>query len=82
MQKYTVNAQRIIYVNCPKETLKGKFTVRQRGPQKRRPRVLKTKPTSGSNPLRSDVSCEGQWEAGPREGQLKTLKGELENNSR
>ncbi len=48
--------------------------------------VLKTKLTqggpSGSSPLRSDGSCDGQTEAGHGEMQPKTLKGELGNNSR
>jgi hypothetical protein len=29
MQKYTINAQLIIYMNRPKDTLKGDFTASQ-----------------------------------------------------
>ncbi len=57
------------------------------GPHVRRPKALKTKLAQGwpedSSSLRSNGSYDGcTREAGPRERWSKTLKEELENNSR
>ncbi len=56
------------------------------GPCEKQPKALKTKLAQGgpsdSSPLRSDGSHDGKAGVGPRERWPKTLKGELENNSR
>jgi hypothetical protein len=62
-------------------------TVRgEAGSLKRKPRALKPQLTqggpSGLSPLRSEGLVVVRREAGPRERQQMTLKGELENKSR
>ncbi len=60
--------------------------MREAGPLKRQPKILKAKLTQGDHEARvySDqmVLVIVRLEAAPHERQSKTLKGELENNSR
>jgi uncharacterized cupin superfamily protein len=68
--EYTINAQQIIYVNCPKKTLKGDFTTSQGR-------------LSGSPTLRSDGywNCQaGGWistEAAKGTQNLATSRGAI-----
>ncbi len=72
--------------NCSDQVLSDQMVLGtimwEAGPQKRRPKPLKAELTqggpSGSSPLRTDCSCDGQAGVWARERQPKTLKEELE----